>query len=81
MSELAKRSVPTGIDYVPLPRRAERAILDYRQPSVAERALTLRAAFDRCDADDNQRLLLRELMDYYRDWCLRNDLGDPFRDD
>ena len=62
------------------PRRGTGAIPDYRQPSSAERAFTLRAAFERSGGDENQRLLLRELMDHYRDWCVRNGLGDPFRE-
>ena len=63
------------------PRGGTRATLDYRQPSTIERALMLRAAFERSGADENQRLLLRELMDHYRDWCVRHGLGDPFDDD
>ena len=50
---------------------------DYRSPTPIERARLLRAAYDACAADGEQRLLLAELMAHYRAWCLRNGKGDP----
>ena len=51
---------------------------DYRAPSPVERARLLRAAYEAAAPDPEQRLLLAELMAYYRSWCLRQGLGDPF---
>ena len=51
---------------------------DYRAPSPVERARLLRAAYEAALPDAEQRLLLAELMAYYRSWCLRQGLGDPF---
>ena len=61
----------------PLPRWIEPE-RDYRSPTPIERARLLRAAYDACAADGEQRLLLAELMAHYRAWCLRNGKGDPF---
>ena len=60
-----------------LPRWIE-AERDYRSPTPIERARLLRAAYEACLADAEQRLLLAELMAHYRAWCLRNGKGDPF---
>jgi hypothetical protein len=51
---------------------------DYRSPTPIERARLLRAAYESCAADAEQRLLIAELMAHYRAWCLRNGKGDPF---
>ena len=51
---------------------------DYRSPTPIERARLLRAAYEGCGADAEQRLLVAELMAHYRAWCLRNGKGDPF---
>lgn len=51
---------------------------DYRAPSAVERARLLRAAYEAAIPDPEQRLLLAELMAYFRSWCLRQGHGDPF---
>lgn len=87
-----ERPIPTGVEpsartgLVPqapaptapaLPRWIEPE-RDYRSPTPIERARLLRAAYESCAADGEQRLLLAELMAHYRAWCLRNGKGDPF---
>ena len=62
---------------LPLPRWIEPE-RDYRSPTPIERARLLRAAYETCLPDSEQRLLLAELMAHYRAWCLRNGKGDPF---
>jgi hypothetical protein len=73
----AARVQPSRTIPVPPPRWSEPE-LDYRSPTPIERARLLRAAYDACAADGEQRLLLAELMAHYRAWCLRNGKGDPF---
>lgn len=62
-------TAPAGVD-----RRISSAL---ETPTPRQRAAALLGAYDNA-RDAHERLLAREMIAHYREYCAREGLGDPF---